>query len=98
MHDDRHDHSAWPKSGYLYRLAPDPKSRLSDVDSGWTFLAGTESQAYLDDPSNLGMYDVNTIANYDRDVIPFLDARVGSAFARDVATGRFVRVTPPPRE
>jgi hypothetical protein len=84
--------------GYMYRLAPRLKSDPSDVDSGWTFLAGTESQDYLNDPSNLGIYDVNTIANYDRDVIPLLDAAAGSAFARDAATGRLVDAEPPAEE
>ena len=51
-------------------------------DSGWAFSAGTESQSYLDDPANSGVYDVNTIANYDPDIIPFLDAPVGSRFVR----------------
>jgi len=86
------------KVGYMYRLAPDPKSKFSDVDSGWTFLAGTESQDYLDDPRNIAIYDVNTIANYDRDVIPFLDAAVGSAFSRDPGSGRFVSAEPPPED
>ena len=55
---------------------------VDEVDSGWSFLAGTETQDYLDDPGNSGVYDVNTIANYDPDVIPFLDAPAGSRFVR----------------
>lgn len=51
-------------------------------DSGWVFTAGTESQAYMDDPANFEVYDVNTIANYDRDIIPFLRAPAGSSFER----------------
>lgn len=64
--------------GYMYREDPD-----DDLDSGWRFMAGDESQAYLDDPTNLALYDVNTIANYDRDIIPLLRAPLGSAFERD---------------
>jgi hypothetical protein len=75
------------KVGYMYREEPD-----FDVDSGWRFLAGVESQEYLDDPDNLTIYDVNTIANYDPDVIPFLDAPLGSAFARDDRSGPLVQV------
>ena len=63
--------------GFMYREPPDNPS-----DSGWRFFAGTEPQEYLDDPDNLGIYDVNTIANYDQEIIPFLDAPVGSAFER----------------
>jgi hypothetical protein len=63
--------------GYMYREeAEDP------VDSGWVFMAGTETQEYMDDPANSGVYDVNTVANYDPDIIQFLDAPVGSRFSR----------------
>ena len=31
----------------------------------------------MDEASNHGVYDVNTIANYDPDIIPLLDAPVG---------------------
>jgi hypothetical protein len=75
------------KVGFMYREDPD-----TDIDSGWRFLSGTESDEFLDDPENLGLYDVNTIANYDRDIIPLLDAASGSAFERDPDTGRFVEV------
>jgi hypothetical protein len=84
--------------GFMYRMAPDPKSTFSDVDSGWSFLSGTESQHYLDEPRNFGFYDVNTIANYDPEIIPHLDAPLGSAFARESDSGRFMPVAPPPKE
>lgn len=71
--------------GYMYRLAPD-----SPQHSGWTFFSGDETQEYTDNPDNISIYDVNTIANYDPDVIPFLDAPFGSAFGRDPKSGRFV--------
>jgi hypothetical protein len=63
--------------GFMYREPPD-----NSIDSGWRFFAGTESQEYLDDPENLAMYDLNTIANYDPEIIPLLDAPIGSAFER----------------
>ena len=68
--------------GYMYREAPE-----FDADSGWRFFAGDESQEYLDNPQNLGIYDVNTIANFDTDIIPFLGAPVGSEFGRDATNG-----------
>jgi len=73
--------------GYMYREEPD-----NDVDSGWRFMSGRESDAYMDDADNIGVYDVNTIANYDRDIIPFLDAPIGSAFEREDGTGPFVEI------
>jgi len=71
----------------MYR---DPPS--NDVDSGWTFLSGDEAQDYLDNPANLGIYDVNTIANYDPSIIGYLDAPVLSAFERRPETNEFVAV------
>jgi hypothetical protein len=56
------------KVGYMYREKPDEK-----MDSGWRFFSGTEDQDYVDDPSNTMIYNVNTIANYDRAIISYLD-------------------------
>jgi hypothetical protein len=64
----------------------------NELDSGWRFISGGESQAYLDDVANHAIYDVNTIANYDPDIIPFLDAPAGSAFARQGRSRGFVQV------
>ena len=63
--------------GYMYRTEPRNK-----LDSGWVFLAGDESQAYMDNAENHAIYDVNTIANYDPEIIPLLDAPIGTAFIR----------------
>lgn len=82
--------------GFMYREEPD-----SNSDSGWRFFAGTESDQYVNDPNNTGIYDVNTIANYDRSIIPFLYAPIGSAFERDEETGEFIQVAfdaPAPHE
>ena len=75
------------KVGFMYREPPD-----GDIDSGWRFMSGFEPQEYMDDPDNLAIYDVNTIANYDPDIVPFLEAPVGSAFERQNGTGPFVEV------
>lgn len=63
--------------GFMYREEPNDQ-----WDSGWRFLAGDESDDYVNDPSNLAIYDVNTIANYDPGIIQYLDAPFGSAFER----------------
>jgi hypothetical protein len=75
------------KVAFMYREHPD-----RDVDSGWRFLSGLESDEYMNDPDNVAVYDVNTIANYDPDIVPFLEAPVGSAFERENGVGRFVEV------
>ncbi|MBW8686977.1 immunity protein Imm33 domain-containing protein [Chitinophaga rhizophila] len=51
-------------------------------DSGCVFFSGTETQDYLDNPDNMMLYDVNTIANYDSSIIPFLNAEIGSEFEK----------------
>src|SRR5262245_27034670 len=71
--------------GFMYREAG-----RNEHDSGWHFFAGDESDEYCEDPANFGLYDVNTIANYDQAIVPLLDASPGSAFERDPASGRFV--------
>jgi hypothetical protein len=81
------------KVGYLYREEPD-----HETDSGWRFLSGAESQAYMEDTTNFAIYDVNTIANYDPDIVPLLDAPVGAAFERQGPSGRFVQIAGGERE
>jgi hypothetical protein len=70
---------------FMYREEPS-----DEIDSGWRFLSGAETQEYLDTASNLTIYDVNTIANYDPDIIAFLDHPPGSAFGRKPG-GKFER-------
>ena len=60
---------------YFYRETPG-----SDMDSGWRFFSGHESQDYLDDASNTAIYDVNTIANYDPRIIPLLNEPAGCQY------------------
>lgn len=79
------------KVGYMYREEP-----RNDQDSGWIFTAGQESQDYMGDADNHGIYDVNTVANYDPDIIPFLDAPVGTAFEREGPSGGFTQVAGEP--
>jgi hypothetical protein len=48
------------KVAFMYREATE-----RDLDSGWRFMSGFESDEYMNDPENHAVYDVNTIANYD---------------------------------
>lgn len=75
------------KVGYFYRDKTQDKE-----DSGWVFTAGRESPDYMDDARNHGVYNVNTLANYDPEIIPFLDAPPGCSFEREGGVGRFVQV------
>ena len=61
------------KVGYMYREVPSNES-----DSGWRFFEGTEDELYMNNPDNFSVFDVNTICNYDKSIIPYLDKPVGT--------------------
>jgi hypothetical protein len=73
---------------FMYR-----EEAIHEVDSGWRFFAGTESDAYMANASNHAFYDCNTIANYDRSIVPYLDAPIGSTFEKPPGAAEFERVT-----
>lgn len=75
------------KIGYMYRDEPEDND-----DSGWRFLSGTENQKYMDDPKNAGWYEVNTVANYDKAIIPYLDAAFGTEWERVEGTDEFRQI------
>lgn len=66
------------KVGYMYREEPD-KGR---PDSGWRFMAGNETDEYMDNPDNIHVFAINTVCNYDSDIIPYLHYQVGSTLIR----------------
>jgi len=65
------------KVGFMYREEP-----LEDEDSGWRFLSGTEDQDYADDPDNSKIFGVNTVANHDPAIIPYLKHKEGTELER----------------
>lgn len=75
--------------GFLYR-----EENVDPAHSGWWFLAGDETPAECDDPASFGIYDVNTIANLDPDVIELLDHPAGCEYDRD-EHGRWRRLKSP---
>ena len=66
------------KVGYMYREQPDE----GKPDSGWRFMAGNEDDEYINDPKNLHIFALNTICNYDKDIIPYLKSKPGIAYIR----------------
>ena len=68
----------------MYREIPE-----RDGDSGWRFFAGDESQDYVDDPEHLGLYDVNTVANCDPDIIPYVDVPPPCAFGKVAGSHKY---------
>jgi hypothetical protein len=71
--------------GYMFRERP-----ANAQDSGWRFFAGDEDNTYMRNNQNHGVYDVNTVVNYDPDIFPFLDAAEGSRFERVGSTFRLL--------
>lgn len=65
------------KVGFMYR------ENGNDADSGWRFFSGEEDQEYVDDPGNIKIYDIQTIIEIDKEVVPYLGAAYNSAFERD---------------
>ena len=65
------------KVGYMYREEPD-----NEFDSGWRFFAGDEDEQYTNNPNNFEIYGLNTICNYDQNIIPYLTKPVGTRLDR----------------
>jgi hypothetical protein len=69
---------------FMYREAP-----IGEADSGWRFLSGFETDAYMENAKNQGAFDVNLIANSDPTIIPLLSAPIGSAFEKTQGSADF---------
>lgn len=72
------------KVGYMYREKPTEEN----PDSGWRFMAGNENEEYMNNPSNHHIFAINTVCNYDKDIIPYLHSNIGSSYIR-VANNKF---------
>ena len=72
---------------FMYREYPD-----NSQDSGWRFFSGTESDEYVNNPENIGIYDISTILKIDPSVKPYLSSQFGCAFERSESGKNFVPV------
>ena len=63
---------------YMVREQPNRED-----DSGWIFYGGGETQEYIDDSNNTSLFSVNTIANYDPEIIGFLTYPPGTEVERN---------------
>ena len=73
------------KVKFMYR-----ESSNSPDDTGWHFFSGEESQEYVDDPKNTGIYAVSTIADIDPSIVPLLETPAPCAFEREDEHSPFV--------
>ena len=66
------------KVGYMTRYNP-----IEDIpDSGWAFFKGDEDSDYINNPNNTSIISINTICNYDSDIIKYLHSPIGSSYIR----------------
>lgn len=68
--------------GYICRQEPAPE--YADVDSGWRFFAGDESDEYLDDPEHTKIMTLDSVCNLWPEVMGFLYAKVGRKFGKTI--------------
>lgn len=66
------------KVGYMYREEPS----MDMPDSGWRFMAGNEDDEYMNNSLNHHIFAINTICNYDLDIIPYLHSKIGTTYIR----------------
>lgn len=81
---DRITKEGW-KVGYMYRESPMP----SQPDSGWRFYKGDEDDEYSNNTNNHHVFAINTICNYDPDIISYLNAPIGTYLIR-TEEGKFI--------
>ena len=79
------------KIQYCYKEEPD-----NDNDSGWRFFAGDEDDEYCANPDNFHIFDINTLCNYDKQIIKILNAKPNSMFAKNKL--KFIQVEIPKDE
>lgn len=66
------------KVDFCFREQPMPGDE--NWDSGWRFF--TEAESTADAPRDYGFYDLNTVCNYDPELLPLLDSPYGTSFER----------------
>ncbi len=79
--------------GYMRRFCPDSSTAPSDTDSGWLFLAGTESPGALMMPTTITVARINTVCNIDPAIVRYLNSPYNSILVR-VSSTRFMAMPP----
>ena len=51
-------------------------------DSGWRFFCGDEDQKYTDNPNNIAIYDIQTVLDIDKSILPYINSFPGVAYER----------------
>ena len=72
------------KVRYMYH-----EESTNPQDSGWRFFCGDEDDAYVNDPENIAVYDINTILEIDKSILPYLNCATGIALEREDENATF---------
>lgn len=73
------------KVRYMYH-----EEATNSQDSGWRFFCGDEDDEYVNIPANIAVYDINTILELDKSVLPYLNCSTGIALEREDENSTFV--------
>ena len=74
---------------FMYRETPD-----NQYDTGWRFFSGYESDDYVNNPNNIGLYDIETIVRMHPDISPYLLLPEGSVLERNNDSAQFTFCMP----
>lgn len=85
------DLSLNPKTGtqlsaHVYKI------RLAIKSKGKGKSGGARVSSYVDNSDNTSFFSVNTIANYDSSIIPYLDSSIGREHERREGTKEFKEI------
>ena len=75
------------KVSYMYREVTDRPQ-----DTGWRFFAGDEDKEYMANKDHHGVYQVNTIANYSPEILPYLHIDAPCSFERIDGSQEFTQI------
>ena len=75
------------KIGCVYREEPD-----TPEDSGWRFLAGDETDEYMENSDNIAFVSIGAVLSQDDSVISLLEEPCGSTFQKSAESNEFHRV------
>ncbi len=73
------------KVRYMYHEEPDDPQ-----DSGWRFFCGDEDDDYVNNREHIAIYDINTILEIDKSILPYLSCATGVALQREDENATFV--------
>lgn len=80
------------KIKYFYRQESLGELQNGIYDTGWVFMAGDETDEYLENVENLHMVSLGAVLNKDDSFVHLLDEPVGSAFGWDENLGKYRQI------